>query len=289
MTSLKGKVAVITGSSRGLGFAIAETYAQAGASVVLAARSSKTVVQAVDSLRAKGYTASGLTCDVSALDQVRALAEHAVSTFGRIDIWVNNAGISGIYGPTAHIPVERFEQVLRTNIFGTYYGSVIALEHFVRQGSGKLINLLGRGDNGPVKFQNAYASSKYWVKSFTMALAQEYKATGVGIYAFNPGLVDTEMLRDLEAVQSFESKLNPLKTVIRLWANPPTVPAQKALWLASSATDGKTGLYVNVLGRQQALSGLLRDLMRRITRTPAPDTTLHITSITPNFPLPEGY
>ncbi|MEP6987793.1 MAG: SDR family oxidoreductase [Chloroflexota bacterium] len=286
MGILDGKVAVITGSSKGLGFAIAEAYAKAGASVVLAARTKSAVEESVKELQSKGYKASGASCDVGDYDQVKALADHAVKTFGKLDIWVNNAGVAGVYGPTAHIPRERIERVIRTNINGTYYGSIVALEHFIPQKSGKLINLLGRGDDKPVKFQNAYAPSKFWVRSFTLGLAEEYKDDGIGIYAFNPGLVDTDMLRQVDALQGYEKKLKPLSTVIRLWANPPEVPAERALWLASSATDGKTGIMTSVLGRKQIISGLLREVGRRLTRNAGPDTSLHVTTIMPSMPLP---
>ncbi len=285
MGILEGKTAVITGSSRGLGLAIAEAYAREGASVVLAARTQQTVDEAVNGLKAKGYKASGAACDVGDYEQVKALGEMALQTFRKIDIWVNNAGVAGVFGPTAHIPREQFERVIQTNITGTYYGSLIALEHFVPQHSGKLINLLGRGDDGPVKFQNAYGSSKYWVKSFTLALAKEYADSGIGIYAFNPGLVDTEMLRQVESLEGYEKKLSRLSTIIRWWANPPEVPAERALRLASSATDGKTGLVENVLGRRQIFGGLLRDVARQMKRKAAPDTSLHITSIKPTMPL----
>lgn len=276
---LEGKTAVITGGSRGLGLAIAEAYAREGARVVLAARGQASLDAALERLRAAGYAASGFACDAGDLEQVRALAQHTLATYGALDIWVNNAGVAGPYGPTADVPVELYERVVRTNILGTYYGSIVALDQFLAQGHGKLINLLGRGDDRPVKFQNAYAPSKAWVMSFTKALAQEYKGSGVGIFAFNPGLVDTELLRQSEVVEGYEKKLNPLRTVIRLWANPPNVPAERALWLASPATDGRTGLVVNVLGLPQIIAGLLRDLGRRIRRSTPPDTTLEIRSI----------
>lgn len=279
MDVLEGKVAVVTGSSRGLGFAIAERYAQAGAAVVLSARSENQLKANVDALKAKGYRAAGFPCDVSDLEAVRALATNAAETFGKIDIWVNNAGMAGVFGPTAAVPVDHYERVVNTNIFGTYYGSITALEYMLPRHSGKLINLLGRGDDKPVPLQNAYAPSKAWIRSFTLALAQEYKDSGIGIFAFNPGLVDTDMLRKLEATPGYEGRLKPLSTVIQLWANEPDVPAEKALWLASSATDGKTGMAVTVLTRRAAFSGALRYLRDKITRRPLRDATLNITTV----------
>ena len=279
MGQLEGKVAVITGSSRGLGYAIAEVYGREGASLVLSARSEKQLQMGIETLKAKGYRVSGLPGDVGDLNAVRALAAHAVSTYGKIDIWVNNAGLAGVFGPTAAAPVERYEQVLKTNIFGTYYGSITALDHFLPQRSGKLINLLGRGDTKPVPLQNAYAPSKTWIRSFTLALAKEYKDSGVGIFAFNPGIVDTEMMHRLEATPGYETRLKPLSTVIQLWGNDPDVPAEKALWLASAATDGKTGLAVNVLSRPELFTGALRFLANKVLRRPQRDATLEIATV----------
>ncbi len=279
MNELNGKVAVITGSSRGLGLAIARRYAQSGAAVVLAARTAEAVGQAVEALQKEGLKASGLAADVGSYERLEALADHARATFGGLDIWVNNAGIAGVFGPTASVPRERFEALLQTNIFGTYYGSLVALNHFTQQKRGKLINLLGRGDNKPVKFQNAYGSSKTWVRVFTLAMAAEYKASGIGIFAFNPGLVDTDMLHRIDVVGGYEKRLKPLETVMRLWAKPPAFAAEKAFWIASSATDGKTGLVVNALTRSGTLAGVGRELLRAVRRQPGMDTTLDLTTV----------
>jgi NAD(P)-dependent dehydrogenase (short-subunit alcohol dehydrogenase family) len=282
MGVLNGKVAVITGSSHGLGLAIAEAYAREGAAVMLAARSSDVLNKAVEKLIRQGAKASCLPTDVGELSQVVALADHAVEIFGKIDIWVNNAGIGGVYGPTASIDPSLFERVIRANIFGEYYGSLVALQHFLSQGTGgKLLNMLGRGNRQPVKYQSAYASSKTWVRNFTLALAREYAGTGIGIYALNPGLMNTELLRKVDAVKGYEKKLKPLSAVIRLWAEPLSVPAEKAVWLASPATDKKTGLDIQVLGTGGLIKGMLRELRRIMTRRPAPDTTLDITTIAP--------
>jgi glucose 1-dehydrogenase len=280
MGVLQNKVAVITGSTRGLGFAIAQAYAREGAAVLIASRSAKSVEQAIELLKDRGAQADGLACDVGDFTQMQALADRAVQTFGRFDIWVNNAGLSAPYGPSADVPLNKFEQVLRTNIWGNYYGSLIAMQHFVPRGSGKLINVLGRGDKQLAPLQNAYGSSKTWLRSFTLSLAKEYAASGVGVFAFNPGLVLTELLSQVEAISGYEERVRPLETVSRMWGNPPEVPADKAVWLASAETDGRTGLEVRVLSPKVLIGGLIRELGRRITRQPLPPSTLNVQVVT---------
>ena len=207
------------------------------------------------------------------------MAGLAIRTFGRIDIWVNNAGISAPYGPTAHVPSADFLNTVNTNIVGTYNGSVVALRHFLAQKSGKLINLLGRGDTGAVPMQNAYSSSKVWVRNFTQALAQEYKGRGVDIFGFNPGLVRTEMLSNVQAVNGYEGRLNPLRYVAMLWGNEADVPAERALWLASSATDGRNGLMSTVLTKRMMFSRLAALPFQKLFNRSAQPLDLNITSV----------
>ena len=278
---LQDKVAVITGGSRGLGLSIAQTYARAGAKVVIASRSAQGVELAVDSLREAGYSATGLACDVADMSQVEALAEHAVQTFGRIDIWVNNAGLSAPYGPTIHIPTKDFMNVVNTNIIGTYNGSIIAMRTFVKQKSGKLINLLGRGDTGAIPLQNAYSSSKVWVRNFTKVLAQEYKDSGVEVMGFNPGLVKTEMLSNVHAVSGYEDKMMPLRFIAMLWGNEADVPAEKALWLASPVTDGRNGLFITVLTKWMMISRLITLPFKYLFDQSTKLLDLNVTSVEP--------
>jgi hypothetical protein len=101
----------------------------------------------------------------------------------------------------------------------------------------------------------------------------------VGVYAFSPGLVDTDMLHQVDVVPGYEKSVNALKVLIPMWGNPPQVPAEKAVWLASPATDGKTGLVVRVFGPRQMVSGALKEGWRRLTRSGSDPVELHITPV----------
>jgi glucose 1-dehydrogenase len=277
---LNDKVVVVTGSSRGLGLEMARACAGAGARIVVSARSGSGVEAAVTELRAGGAQVSGIACDVSDRAQVEALLVHALDTYGRVDVWFNNAGYPAPYGPTAAVPRADFLQTIQTNIVGTYNGSMVALGYFLPRRAGKLINILGRGDTGgAVPLQNAYASSKSWMRTFTLSLAKEYAKSGVGIYAFNPGMMSTAFLTRVEAVAGYEDKLKVMPTIIRMWSNPPAVPAQRAVWLASPATDGKTGLEIHEVGRTAFLTGALREGLRRLTGQRPPKGTFEVITV----------
>ena len=283
MRVLHDKVAVITGGTRGLGYGIAQAYLEAGAKVVVASRSAESVEKAVKELGKSGGEAGGTTCDVGDLQEIEGLAKFAIGKFGRFDVWINNAGISPAYGPTVHIPHQQTTAALQTNIFGTYYGSLAAMRHFLERGEGKLINVSGRGDKQPVPLQNAYASTKAWMRSFTLALAEEYKDSGVGVYLFKPGIVDTDMLRKVQVIKGYEKRVSALGSVIRMWGNQPSVPAEKAVWLASPSTDGKTGLVVSVLGRYKMIEGLVREGSGRILHKELEEMDIKIIPIEPEI------
>jgi len=285
MNILNGKVAVISGGSRGLGYGIAKVFLQEGAAVIVASRSVESVENAVENLRKESDKVAGMQCDVGNLEQVEALARYAINHFGKFDVWINNAGISCPTGPTVHIPPEMVQALVRTNILGVYNGSIIAMRHFLEQDSGKLINMVGKGERRPVPLHNAYSSSRAWVRNFTLAMAKEYKSTGVGVFLLNPGLVATDMLKNLHFIEGYEHNIKILKIVQRIFANPPEIPSKNALWLASSATDGKTGIYRSSIGPGGMLKGLGMEALRKIRGQEAPLYDPNITVVEPAIDL----
>ncbi len=286
---LQDKVAVVTGGTRGLGLAIAQAFADEGAAVVVASRSEQAVAETVARLATGGARITGRATDVGRLAEVEALAELAIQSFGRYDIWVSNAGVSGPYGPTTGCTPADFQQVVQTNILGVYNGSRTAMQHFLEHGSGKLINMLGRGYKGSVAWQNAYASSKAWVRSFTLALAKENKdVAGVGVFAYNPGLVLTDLLTQVGVIAGSEAQLKVFPTIVRMWAQPPEKPAQKAVWLASAATDGKTALVVDYSSTWTMLRGAAGEGVRRLRGLPPPPIEFKFTTVPPDTGGPKS-
>jgi glucose 1-dehydrogenase len=281
MQLLANRVAVITGGTRGLGLAIARAMAAEGAAVVVGSRSQQAVLDAVHALQAVGAEAAGMALDVADLAQVQALAALALTTYGQIDTWVNAAGIAGSYGPTLDADPQEYNRVIQTNIVGTYNGSRTALAIMQPRGCGKLINLLGMGYNSPTPWQSAYGASKSWVRMFTLALASETRGSGVGVFAFQPGMVLTDLLTDIRVIEGSEQRLKVFPVVVRILAQPPEVPARKAAWIASSATDGKTGLIVKASTVGMQLSGALRELWRVIRHKPAPDMGIRVKVVPP--------
>lgn len=285
MGMLEGKVALISGGTRGLGYGIAQEFLREGAAVMVVSRTIQAVENAVANLKREGNHVAGTCCDVGNLEQVEALVAYVLDQFGRLDIWINNAGISCPTGPTVHIPPEMVHTLIKTNILGVYHGSIVAMRHFLAQDSGKLINLVGKGERRPVPLHNPYSSSRAWVRNFTLAMAQEYKSTNVGVFLLNPGLVTTDMLQHLHFINGYEHHLKVLRVVQRLLASPPNIPAQKAVWLASAATDGKTGLYKSAIGPGRMLKGLGQEFSRKIKRQEPPPYNPEVTLIDPVIDL----
>ncbi|MGN7148252.1 SDR family NAD(P)-dependent oxidoreductase [Arthrobacter sp. SAFR-179] len=270
---LRGRVAVVTGSSRGLGFAMARELGLHGAAVVLAARSDDAVAAAVERLRADGIAASGRCCDTADLADVEALRDEAISR-GTLDIWINNAGTSGVYGPTASTPVDDFTRVVRTNILGTFHGARVALPVFLAQGHGDLVNLYGQGDRGPVALQNAYASSKRWVHQFTETLRLETKGTGVRVHGMNPGLVETDLLGRVASQPGFEHRLGALQVVVALWGQSAGQAARPIVGLVTSDAAEFRFLTKRRLVTR-GLRNILGGRLRRTNRMPLQVTVVH--------------
>ena len=189
---LNGKTALVTGGTKGIGRAIAESLIREGANVVITARHSADLENAVAELNAidRGR-AVGFSCDVRAQSQVRSLFENAIKTFQRIDVLVNNAGI-GIFGSVEETSPEDFRAVLETNLFGVYYCCHEAIP-LMKQGSGGYIfNISSLAGVNAHAGMAAYNASKFGLNGFSEALMQEVRHDGIKVSYIMPGSVNTE-------------------------------------------------------------------------------------------------
>lgn len=207
---LDRQVVVVTGASSGIGLATARMAARRGARVVLAARSADTLAEIRAGIEAEGGRALDVAADVGVREDVERIAERAVAAFGGIDTWVNVAGLT-IYGPLAEVSDADHERLLRTNLWGTVLGSLVAVEHFRRRGGGGLINLGSVASDLPFPFQGMYVASKHAVKGFSDALRMELLQEGlpVSVTLVKPASVDTPLPQRARNYMEREPTLPP--------------------------------------------------------------------------------
>ncbi|SDF75739.1 MULTISPECIES: SDR family oxidoreductase [unclassified Duganella] len=191
LKKLSSQVLVITGATSGIGLTTARMAAGKGARLVLAARDSVALDQLVQELRGSGGEALAVPTDVGNRDEVAALGRAAVQRFGRIDSWINNAGIS-IFGRNADVPLQDQEKLFQTNFWGVVHGSLVALE-LMKEGGGAIINLGSELSDRAVPLQRMYSASKHAVKGFTDSLRMEIEKdkVPVSVTLIKPAGIDT--------------------------------------------------------------------------------------------------
>jgi NAD(P)-dependent dehydrogenase (short-subunit alcohol dehydrogenase family) len=196
--TMPGKIIVITGSTRGIGFGLAEAFLARGCAVAVSGRTLESIQKAAAQLSDR-YGADRILeqpCDVTRFLQVQALWVAARKRFGKIDIWINNAGIAHPLLPFWEHPPERVAAVIKTNLLGAMYGAQVALPGMLAQGSGFLYNMEGFGSSGGrmAKGMGLYGSTKAGLRFLTDELAHEMEGMPVRVGALRPGMVVTDML-----------------------------------------------------------------------------------------------
>lgn len=189
---LAGKVAIVTGGTRGIGRAIAEGLLTRGVSVVIAGRDEAAAQRAAAAL-ADGRSSAcvGVACDVRRYPDVEAMMRRAVERFGGLDILVNNAGVAG-RGAVADLPIEQWHAVLDTNLTGVFYCCRAAVPWMRKRGGGYVINISSLAGVNPLPHLSAYNASKFGLNGFTEAFMQEVRHDGIRVSYVMPGSVDTE-------------------------------------------------------------------------------------------------
>ncbi len=192
------KVVVITGSTRGIGYGLAEEFIKWGHAVVISGRSQESVDLAAGELAA-GYDPDdvhGQPCDVTQIDQVEALWDSAVGRFGHVDIWINNAGLGNKYRPAWEQDLQQVEAIVKTNLLGAMFGTHVAYNRMLEQGHGQIYIMEGFGSNGRMrKGLTFYGASKSGLDYFTRSWLNEMpEDSPVMVGTLSPGMVATDLL-----------------------------------------------------------------------------------------------
>ena len=191
---MKDKIVVITGSTRGYGYATAESMLEAGATVAITGRSQQAVNRALTGLQPKGRV-SGFILDVREEKQIYQLVDDVIKEFGRIDIWVNNAGYSNAAGMMLDMDPQEALNMFMSNDLGVMRCTQAIMQYMLPRKQGMVVNIYGNGSFlRPASPTGLYGASKAWMTSFTRTLAKELKGSGVQILGFSPGMMTTDML-----------------------------------------------------------------------------------------------
>ncbi|KQL56241.1 MULTISPECIES: non-ribosomal peptide synthetase [Bacillaceae] len=230
---MENKVVLITGGGTGIGKAIAERMAAAGAQIIIASRNQPQLKRTVNDLKVYGGNPASYEVDVTKMAHATQLMKEIVERYGQIDVLVNNAGITKM-GLMEQIPHEDWLNIIQVNLIGTYTMSVAALPYMKEQAYGKIINLGSDSSLIGYPLMTAYAASKHGVLGLTRSLAEEVKASGIQVNAVCPAFVDTDMT----------------PAAMRKDAIPTSQVAEVVQFLSSERSNGITGEEIKVYGKQ---------------------------------------
>lgn len=242
-----GKVALVTGAAAGMGLAAAIAFAEAGAAVVMADSREEIVHAEADRLTTAGHKVIALKCDVSDDAQVERMVERTVAEFRRLDAAFNNAGVMAHLAPTADSTREEWDRVIGINLRGVWSCMKYELRQMERQGSGAIVNNASVGSLTGNPGIGAYIASKHGVVGLTRTAALEYIKKGVYVNAVNPGLIDTQIARDV--VNGDEQAYKDIAKQVPIGrAGRPEEIASAVLWLCSAAASYVVGQAITVDG-----------------------------------------
>ena len=238
MGALDGKVAMITGASRGIGEAAARLFAEEGAKVCLLARSRDEIAQIAGDI---GDAALAIPCDVSRFWELEAAVNACVETFGRLDIVINNAGVIEPIASMAESDPDAWGHVIDINLKGVYYGMRAALPVMTAAGGGTIITISSGAAHNALDGWSHYCTSKAGAAMLTKCLHKEAAANGIRAMGLSPGTVATQMQREIKA-----SGVNPVSQLEWTDHIPADWPAKCLLWMCSKDSDEFLGEEISL-------------------------------------------
>ena len=233
---LLGKSAIVTGASRGIGAAAARVLAAEGASVLLTARTTSQIEAVADEISATGGTAHAMACDVADYASVADVIAHCRTTFGSVDILINNAGVIDPIARIADSDPADWGTVVDINLKGVYHGIRAALPHMVESGGGTIINISSGAATGALEGWSHYCATKAAVLSLTRCTHKEYGAMGIRTIGLSPGTVATDMQVQIKA-----SGINPVSQLDPSVHIPAEWVGRSIAWLCTDAGDPYVG------------------------------------------------
>jgi len=241
---MKNKTVMITGAASGIGKATAELFAKQGAQVVLSDIQEEAGKATTESIVAAGGKAIFFKTDVSKPEEMEALVNFAINTYGKLDVAVNNAGIGGELNPIADMSIEGWQKVIGINLNSLFYGMKYQIKAMLKNGSGSIVNI--SSILGSVGFAGSagYTAAKHGVVGLTQAAALEYSAQGIRVNAVGPGFIETPLLDALDA--EMKKQLVALHPIGRLGKSEEV--AELIYWLSSDKSSFVTGSYYPIDG-----------------------------------------
>jgi NAD(P)-dependent dehydrogenase (short-subunit alcohol dehydrogenase family) len=250
---LEGRSAIITGANQGLGLAIARAYVEAGASVMLCARTPDVLSAARDEVAAlagPGQVVEARPADVSREEDVHQLVQAAIQRFGQVHVLVNNAGVYGPMGSIEDVDWAEWVRAMEININGSVLPCRALLPHFKAHRYGKIVQLSGGGATNPLPRITAYAASKAAIVRFAESLAVDVKDHGIDVNAVAPGALNTRMMDQLLAAGPSAvgaSFYDRMRRVADEGGTPLDTGAALAVFLGSAESDGITGRVISAV------------------------------------------
>ncbi|MYE25794.1 MAG: glucose 1-dehydrogenase [Chloroflexi bacterium] len=249
---LTGRVAIVTGASRGIGKAVAEAYARAGAKVVLASRKQEALDDAAKAIRASGGEAIGIAAHNGDKSALKDLVEQTVTRYGKLDILVNNAATNPHFGALLEAADSFWRKTIEVNLMGNVWLSQAAAKAMRANGGGKIINVASIVGLTPGRYQGIYSVTKAGLISLTKTLAAELGADNIQVNAIAPGLVQTKFAQALWGNPDLLDQVLARTPAGRI--GQPADITGMALYLASAASDFTTGAVIVIDGGVSAQS-----------------------------------
>ena len=245
MFSLEGKVAVVTGGSRGLGRAMALGLADAGADVVVASRTQADLDKVAEEIRAKGRKSLAIAMDSSSLESISNMAEKTIGEFGKIDILINNAG-QATTGPFLRHSEEDWDRIMNVNLKGYFMVTKVVGSYMFKAKSGRVICISSAMGEAPLPFMASYAASKGGINAMVKSLAQEWATRGITVNAVAPAYILTDMNKDVYEDEK-TNKMITSKTPVGRWGEMEELVGL-VVYLSSDVTGYITGAIIPLDG-----------------------------------------